>query len=456
MIVAASAAATEAARDAARRLGLELVVLISPAEARLEPEPGVICAGWAEEDPPSAPGLAVAALAEALGPEALRGALVAYAGCFAGARRPDALAREIAAFAGRAGAVVAIEEEGWAPMEAMHRLREAGAVPREARFVTPDGRAAVRRLHVAGAMASAPPLSVHISDHQGKSGAIAEALGDAGHHLVDAPYGADVVLIDHDAPFHGKLPLVEACVAGGGRAFVYPHGASAANLTSWDGLYPPSPLLSGQLVVSEGHAEIARRYGYPAPTPVIGWSFCELAPRRAHRAPERVLFAPTHPPWADVSKNAQVYAQLLLVRGIELTVRHLGPLEENALWPEPGVRYVRGDSPGAPGMVEQIDAADAVVADFSTFANLAVARGVTTVMSDSAVVLNNERDREPDHIELYREFLRYPWETTHPDDDLGGILQDAARDTVRVGAWRERFIGSELDPGALIAALRGV
>jgi len=119
------------------------------------------------------------------------------------------------------------------------------------------------------------------------------------------------------------------------------------------------------------------------------------------------------------------------------------------------VRFVRGDAPGAPGMIAQIDAADAVVADFSTFASLAVARGLTTVMSDSAVVLNNERDREPDHVELYREYLRFPWETTHPDDDLAGILQDAARDTERVAEWRERFIGAPLDPETLIAALRG-
>lgn len=456
MIVAAPAAATEAARDAARRLGLDPVVLISPAGMPVDPEPGVVCAGWSDEDPPAPPDLAAEALAGALGEDGLRGALVAYSGCFATARRPEALARELAAVARRAGAVVVIEEEGWAPMEAMHRLADAGVAAREARFVTPDGRAAVRRLSLPGAVATTSSLTVCISDHQGKAGGIAQALTACGHRVVDSPFGADAVLIDHDAPFHGKLPLVEACVSGGGRAFVYPHGASAALVTSWDGLYPPSPLLSGQLVMSEGHAEIARRFGYPAPTPVIGWSLCDLAPRRAYRAPERVLFAPTHPPWAHVSKNAQVYAQLLLIPGIALTVRHLGGLEENCLWPEPGVTYVRGDAPGAPGMVEQIDAADAVVADFSTFANIAVARGVTTVMSDSAVVLNNERDREPDHIGLYREYLRYPWETTHPDDDLGGILQDAARDTDRVAAWRERFIGSELDPDALVAALRGV
>lgn len=455
MIVAAPPAATDAARDAARRLGLDPVVLIAPAGAPVDPEPGVVCAGWVEEDPPAPPDLAARELADALGHDGLARALVAYVGCFAAARRPDALAAEIAALGARAGAVAAIEDEGPVPAVAMEHLARAGVPAREARHVPADGRGAVRRLLARGAAPAGAALAVHISDHQGKAAAIADALTARGHRVVDSPLGADAVLIDHDAPFHGKLPLVEACVATGGRAFVYPHGASAALVTSWDGLYPPSPLLAGQLVVAEGHAEIARRFGYPAPTPVVGWSLCDLAPRRASRAPERVLFAPTHPPWARASKNAQVYAQLLRVPGLELTVRHLGTLADNALWPEPGVRFVRGDAPGAPGMIAQIDAADAVVADFSTFASLAVARGVTTVMSDSAVVLNNERDREPDHVELYREYLRFPWETTHPDDDLAGILQDAARDTERVAEWRERFIGAPLDPETLIAALRG-
>ncbi len=458
MIAAAPVAAAEAALDAARRLGLDAVVLIAPVGAPVDPVPGVVCAGWAEEEPPAAPELAARVLSGALGADGLARALIAYAGCFAAARRPDALAAEIGALSARAraGAVVAIEEEGGASGEAMRHLGNAGVDVREARYVPPNGRGIVRRLLASGSTLSGPGLSVHISDHQGNAGAFADALVRLGHRIVDSPFGADAVLIDHDAPFHGKLPLVEACVATGGRAFIYPHGASAANLTSWDGLYPSSPLLSGQLVVSEGHAEIARRFGYLAPTPVVGWSFCDLAPRQAYRAPERVVFAPTHPPWAHLSKNAQYYAQLLRVPGIQLTVRHLGPLADNMLWPEPGVQFVQGDTPGAPSMIEQIDAADAVFADFSTFANLAVARGVTTVMADSSVVLNNERDREPDHIELYREYLRFPWETTHRDDDLAGILQDAARDTERVGEWRERFIGSPLDPNALAAALRGV
>ena len=65
--------------------------------------------------------------------------------------------------------------------------------------------------------------------------------------LVQPGTGADAVLIDHDAPFHGKLPLVEACVATGGPAFVYPHGAPAGRVASLDGLNPPPPLPSWEV-----------------------------------------------------------------------------------------------------------------------------------------------------------------------------------------------------------------
>ncbi|HKI92328.1 MAG TPA: hypothetical protein VJ986_08495, partial [Gaiellaceae bacterium] len=52
-----------------------------------------------------------------------------------------------------------------------------------------------------------------VLDHQGKSVEIARALAQAGWELVGDPAAADVVLIDHDVPFHGKLPVAETCVA---------------------------------------------------------------------------------------------------------------------------------------------------------------------------------------------------------------------------------------------------
>jgi 2-polyprenyl-3-methyl-5-hydroxy-6-metoxy-1,4-benzoquinol methylase len=292
-------------------------------------------------------------------------------------------------------------------------------------------------------------LRVAIVDHHGASRAIAAALFRAGHNLVADPTGADVVLIDHDAPFHGRLEAVRACVAAGGRAFVYPHGAGPEAVASWDGLYPPSPLLSGMLVNGPGHAEIARRYGYPHPVHVIGWTFCALRPRVASGRVENVLFAPVHPPWAD-PRHAELLERLVAT-GANVTVRHIGSLEENLLPRLPGVRYVRGSLDDREAMLAQLDAADVVVAGRGTFMCLAIARGVATVTWESAYVPNNEQTREATHVELYREYMRYPFDLLH--GDAAELLEAAANDVELACAWREKFIGGPLDVDALVAAL---
>lgn len=417
--------------------------------------------GAAERDDDSGDDVA-AALVDALGAGVLARLLVAYVGCFTDSRRPEALAREIGAVARRAGLVVVVEPE--APKGSASRVGALLAAEnisvREHRLVPPDGGSGspVLRRFVCGTATPGPrpaPLRVAISDHMGKSLAIAHALAAAGHELVDFADTADIVLIDHDAPFHGKLRLVEACVRNGGRAFLYPHGADPAMMSSWDGLYPICPLLSGALVIAEGHAEIARRWGYPFPTHTIGWSLCEQRPRQTACEPRRVLFAPTHPPYLGnpryPGRNAEIFGRLLQCP-VEITVRHIGPIEENGLWDAAGVTFVRGDAPGSPGMIEQIDAFDAVVADRSTFGNLAIARGVAAVLWDSAIVLNNDGSSSPDHVHLYREYLRYPF-----DADSGGlwqVLQAAAADTQLVAEWRAKFIGEPLDVAALEQALR--
>ncbi|MGI9538877.1 MAG: hypothetical protein ACR2N6_01865 [Miltoncostaeaceae bacterium] len=367
---------------------------------------------------------------------------VAYLGCLAAGVDRDRFEREIDAVCEVAGTVLVIEPE---PAEG-------------SRWVQPDGRA-VRcsvRVGPAGEL-TPPPLRVAISDHQGKAAGIAAALVAAGHALVDDASLADVVLIDHDVPFHGKLPLVETCVAARGRAFLYPHGASAPLMAGWDGLYPISPLLSGVLVLADGHAEVGRRYGYPYPLKVIGWPLCDLAPRRPGPV-HRVLFAPSHPPYHGnpryPGRNAEIFARLLGAP-VELTVRHIGSLEDNGLWTAPGVTYVPGDLDDSPGRISQIDASDAVVADRSTFGNLAVARGVTTVMWDSTLVQINDGSREPDHLDRYRELLRFPFDADD-HDDIWDLLQAASQDIERTAVWSRRFIGKPLSTGALVAALRGM
>jgi|GEM_PF-4191671 len=399
-------------------------------------------------------------LVAALGAATLARTAVVYAGCYAATADPAALTAEIAAVARVAGHVEVVEGEPLLAMGAPARLlAAAGLEVREHRLVPAlEDDPVVRRVSIGPLpeQAGMRPLRIAVSDHQGKSLAIQEALDAAGHVLVDDVVLADAVLIDHDADFHGKRPLVQACVASGGRGLLYPHGADPALMAGWDGLYDVYGLLAGALVLAEGHAAVARRYGYPLPVHVAGWPYCAQAPRRP--GPVRsVLFAPTHPPYLGnpryPARNAEMFRRLLACP-VELTVRHIGPLEANGLWEVPGVAYVRGDLVGSPGMTAQIDAADCVVADRSTFGNLAVARGATTVLWDSVLVYDNAATRHPDHLHLYRDLLHHPFDAD--DGDMWDLIRAAGEDVARIGAWRERFIGSPLDVAAVTGAIRAL
>jgi hypothetical protein len=293
-----------------------------------------------------------------------------------------------------------------------------------------------------------------VSDHQGKSLGLVEALAQVGAEIVRFAEEADVLLIDHDVPFHGKLGFVEACIENGGQAFLYPHCGGATLMAEWDGIHEPSPLLSGALMPAPGHVEVARRYGYPHAVRSVGWSICPMRRRKAHGRVERVLFAPSHPPhfgnprWADWARR--LLGELTELP-VELTVRHIGTIEENGLWEAPGVRFVCGQMGDAPSMLDQIDAADVVVGDYGTFSSMAVARGVATVIFDSDVHQSNDGTTEPAHIDLYRDFIRYPFDVR--DGDLWDVMRAAAGDERQVAEWRARFVGEPLDLPALARAL---
>lgn len=300
-----------------------------------------------------------------------------------------------------------------------------------------------------------------ILDHQGKSVRIAQALTARGCEIVSNAEAADAVLIDHDVPSHGKIRYAEACVAAGGRAFIYPHGADSAVLAGWDGLFAPSPVISGLIAPGgPGHAEVARRFGYPHPVHDIGWTMCELRPRRAPHAVENVLFAPLHPNGAGelsewlVERNRDIFERLLATPA-RLTVRHIDELERNGIPRVEGVEYVQANLEDFAGQFAQIDAADVVVSDRSTFSSIAVARGATTVMFDASVIAEDlSCYYKVDHAELYREYARFPFEAAS-GVDIWELMNAAAQDSELVGEWRARFIGGPFDGDALLAVLLG-
>jgi hypothetical protein len=107
------------------------------------------------------------------------------------------------------------------------------------------------------------------------------------------------------------------------------------------------------------------------------------------------------------------------------------------------------------GQIAQIDAADVVVSDRATFANLAIARGVTTVMFDSTVIAKDlDRDHTTDNIDLYRDYIRFPFDAID-GADIWELINDAAHDEDLVGEWRELFVGDPFDVDALLEVLRG-
>jgi len=301
-------------------------------------------------------------------------------------------------------------------------------------------------------------MKVMVLDHQGKSQALASALTARGCELVGDALSADAVLIDHDVPFHGRIQYAETCVATGGRAFIYPHGAGAGLMAMWDGLYPVSPAISGVLVPAEGQVEVARRMGHPRPVHAIGWTLCPLHPRR-RSGTRKILFAPVHPngngelATAERENNREIFARLARTPA-QLVVRHIGPLEANGLPRVDDVEYRPGDIADFDGMIAEIDAADVVVGDRGTFSSIAVARGATTVIWDSDVIESDEDDaRRADHVDLYRDYIRYPFDAA--DGDLWDVIRAAAADEDLVGEWRERFVGGPLDGDRLLEILHG-
>jgi hypothetical protein len=304
-------------------------------------------------------------------------------------------------------------------------------------------------------------MRVMILDHQGKSALIANALASRGCELVQDPEFADVVLIDHDIPSHGKIQYAERCVAAGGRAFMYPHGAGAGLMANWDGLFPVSPIISGLFPPGgPGHAEVARRFGYPHPVHDVGWTLCDLKPRREPHPVRSVLFAAQHPKgdghlsdW-KLARNRDIFDRLVATPA-KLTVRHLYELELNGIPRVDGVEYIQGDMLDWAGMLAQIDAADVVISDRSTFCSLAIARGVTTVMFDSTIIARDlDRSHQADHIELYREYMRFPFEA-EDGVDIWELMNAAAQDSDLVGEWRERFVGGPFDVDRMLDVLVG-
>jgi hypothetical protein len=214
-----------------------------------------------------------------------------------------------------------------------------------------------------------------------------------------------------------------------------------------------SNVITAQFVPTEGHAEIMRLYGNPYMLHAIGWHLCPVEPFKPRHQLKNILFAPIHPNSngflckLDRELNAETYRRLLEFsrsNNIKLTVRYLHKLEQNGLGVESGVRDLRGDPDQS---FSEIDLADLVVAHH-TFAYMAIARGVPTVMMGEwhAPRMGSKEHEMITAIswEKYQHLLAYTYDILAEADTLALFKRAIACDE-EIADWRQRMIGEPFD-----------
>lgn len=278
-----------------------------------------------------------------------------------------------------------------------------------------------------------------IRNHQDKSAPYELALREAGHTHGSVD-DADVVLIDFDLPHPAYNGWVQLAGDLGAALIVYPHGFTTTMVQDIVG----EPVqVDASFVPGPGQKQLMERFGYPNPVHVAGWPGPRL--QAEPRECERVLFAPHHPLGSGYMQpdcweaNAKAF-ECLLAEPFDLSVRHVGTLEQNGLWEVDGVEYIQGVMNGS------LHAADVVVAG-GTYAANCIACGIPVVMYDQQREWRMEaEDREetafPAGWEEWADFTRYPY------DLAPGVCEQAAADPQisAVRKWQEAFIGPPFDP----------
>lgn len=292
-------------------------------------------------------------------------------------------------------------------------------------------------------------MRVRIVDHQGKSIGLISALQSQGVKVTKT--APDILLIDADAN-KKQVGLIKEAVKGGVRVGLYSHGAPV--ILIWDGIYTAHPDISFYLAQSQGEKEVMQAYGYPHPVHAIGWHYCEQKPFKPVDV-TNILFAPWHPDSRGLVSEAYHTNSALINKLIRLpyalTVRYAGKIQDNGLIHDDGISYQVSDYTLLSAL-EAIDKADLIIANCSTFATLAVARGKPVIMYGQDIHVRP--DGEGNEIKYqnwgaYKELLRYRY-----DAGIGNI-EDVIFEASQYedSDWRERFIGKQLNPDALVKLL---
>ena len=299
-----------------------------------------------------------------------------------------------------------------------------------------------------------------VFNHQQKADVLIQALTARGWEQTRRTSEAYFVLSDVDVQPYAKR--IEEYRRNGTPVFLYPHAARPSLFHDFDGL-APSKYISASFVTSQGHVEILETIHKQHRFEIIGWFLCPIKPYRPRADFRRVIFAPIHPNADDSLSqidrriNCDTFKKLIqLVQAghIELTVRYIRGLEKNGLWIEDGITYNQVEPRVS---LAEIDQADLVISH-QTYAYLAVARGVPTIMmgeSEIPRIVGTLTRGELRHVrswEKYKHLLMYPLDILAEEDTLGLFKRAIASDE-EIMDWRRRLVGEPFDENRFVNAV---
>ena len=311
-------------------------------------------------------------------------------------------------------------------------------------------------------VAIAPPRSYVIFNHQDKGSAYVKAMEGKYNHLFDGDFYAGLGFVMTDSDIMGRQVRLERFRELGTRAFfLIPHTARP-NLVN--DVEPGWPHTTAQFVVSQGHVDVIRAYGYDKPLHPVGWTLTPIRKFKPRKEPRNVLFAPIHPRCSKVDQdvNREVFQKLFKLAksdDIILTVRFIKNLYDSGLETvrHPNVIYATGQmSNGDGSQMEQMEKADLVISH-QTFAWKAVALGIPTLMmAERCLPIHIEPRgggvRYAKNWEKYVDLIAYPLDILEYDDTLG-LMRRAVVCDEPIRDWKRRMIGQPFRKDRFLNAL---
>ena len=291
-----------------------------------------------------------------------------------------------------------------------------------------------------------------VINHQHKADAYIQALANAGYEFTerDNVQGVMFYLVDGD----WRTPMMENAHSRNIPVFLYPHAARP--MVIYDGCVEPQPVRA-MFTQAPGGKQLMEKIAYPYPVEVTGWAYSEIRPFHPVTEVKRILFAPIHPNGTGylnrIDKDLTYFRlnQYCRETGAELSIRVIGNPKDSGLGDVPPELIHRGKKNNSTADMLTAD----VVAAHQTFAYMAVALGIPTVMIGEDIPPRSGNSEAGfsyvKHWDEYKELLMFPLDLLNGEP--AEIIAKAAAGSPEVEDWKTRLIGKSFDGPAFVRTL---